>query len=58
MDNQEIEQKVIRVIESCKTVDHIDAATKYVLLFFKRTGNVSLFRELINRLNEQSSQLN
>ena len=33
MDNQEIEQKVIRVIESCKTVDHIDAATKYVLLF-------------------------
>jgi len=56
MTNQEIEQKVIRVIESCTTVDHIEAATKYVVLFFNRTNDVSLFRELIGRLNAQSSQ--
>ena len=52
MEIGKLEEKAIRVIESCTSASQIDAATRYVELYFKKTGNLPYLRYLITKLDE------
>ena len=55
MEIGKIEEKAIRVIESCTNASQIKAATRYVELYFKKTGNLPYLRYLITKLSEQTN---
>lgn len=55
MEIGKIEEKAIRVIESCTNASQIEAATRYVELYFKKTGNLPYLRYLITKLSEQTN---
>jgi len=55
MEIGKLEEKAIRVIESCTSASQIDAATQYVELYFKKTGNLPYLRYLITKLAELAS---
>lgn len=55
MEIGKLEEKAIRVVESCTNASQIDAATQYVELYFKKTGNLPYLRYLITKLTEQTN---
>lgn len=51
--------KAQRVIESCKTKEHIAAAYRYVILFSERHGSAGFFfRDLYVRVMSKEAKIN
>lgn len=52
-----IEEKAVKVVESCTIKEQIPAAQRYIELFFKRTKDLVYFKYLIVKLNEKIEEL-
>jgi len=50
-DQDYLEEKTIRVIESCTNIGQLSTASTYVELYFKKTQNVHQLRYLMDRIN-------
>lgn len=57
LSSHELEEKAVKVIESCTTRHQLDIAIEYVNLFFKKTNDINYYRHLIQKLNEKIDQL-
>ena len=44
--------KAFKIIDSCQTIEHIEAATKYVRLFIGTISNPRLANEIRKHLDE------
>jgi hypothetical protein len=51
-------EKAVKVIDSCTTDGHVDAAKNYIMLFFKKTKDIVLFKDLLEKLNDKIEQIN
>jgi hypothetical protein len=52
-----LEKKCLAVVNSCTDKKQLDAAQKYIELYFNRTKNIEGFRFLITALNSKIDAL-
>lgn len=57
MSKAELFNKALRVIVSCSTSDHTEAAQRYAMLYFNRTRDIDNLRILIEELNRKIESL-
>ena len=58
MTHEELCEKAVRVVNSCKTHDQVESARKYVELFFKHRRDFNHFTYLIELLNTKIDSIN